>query len=215
VTLFLQFGVVKDVKHRQSLSRANEPEYYLHYAQMALGSLNLVIRTSNDPRLLARAVEEQVHELDRDIPVHRLKTLNQYLGSAVAQPKFNALLLGLFAALALLLTAIGLYGVMAYSVLQRTPEIGIRVALGAQRGDVLRLVLRHGLWLTASGLGLGLLAAVALTRLLQSLLYGVKATDPWIYAGVALLLAGVALLACWIPARRATQVDPLGALRYE
>jgi ABC-type antimicrobial peptide transport system permease subunit len=134
---------------------------------------------------------------------------------AVAQPKFNALLLSLFAGLALLLTAIGLYGVMAYSVIQRAQEIGIRVALGAQTGDVLRMVLRHGLKLTALGLSIGLAAAYALTRYMRSQLFGVKAADPLTFAGVALLLVAVALMACWIPARRATKVDPLVALRSE
>src|SRR5262249_27363668 len=156
-----------------------------------------------------------VHELDPNIPVYRVKTLEQYLGVAVAQPKFNALLLGLFAGLALLLTAIGLYGVMAYSVIQRTQEIGIRLALGAQPGDVLRLVLRQGLQLTALGLVIGLAAAYALTRYLQTLLFGVRPTDLLTFTAIALLLTGVSLLACYIPARRATRVDPLVALRYE
>jgi ABC-type antimicrobial peptide transport system permease subunit len=134
---------------------------------------------------------------------------------AVAQPKFNALLLGLFAGLALLLTAIGLYGVMAYSVIQRAQEIGIRIALGAQTGDVLKMVLRHGLKLTTLGLSIGLVAAYALTRFMQSLLFGVRATDPSTFAAIALLLTAVALAACWIPARRATKVDPMVALRHE
>jgi ABC-type antimicrobial peptide transport system permease subunit len=134
---------------------------------------------------------------------------------AVAQPKFNALLLGLFAGLALLLTAIGLYGVMAYSVIQRAQEIGIRIALGAQTGDVLKMVLRHGLKLTTLGLSIGLVAAYALTRFMQSLLFGVRATDPLTFAAIALLLTAVALAACWIPARRATKVDPMVALRHE
>ena len=134
---------------------------------------------------------------------------------AIAQPKFNALLLALFAGLALLLTAIGLYGVMAYSVIQRTQEIGIRIALGAQTGDVLKMVLRQGLKLTALGLALGLAAAYALTRYMQSMLFGVKATDPLTFAAIALLLIVVAIVACWIPARRATKVDPMVALRSE
>src|SRR5262247_1832860 len=208
-------GVVKDVKHRQSLSRDYEPEYYLPHAQMPINSMNLVIRATNDPRGLARSLELEVQSLDRDIPVYRIKTLEQYLGVAVAQPKFNALLLSLFAGLALLLTAIGLYGVMAYSVIQRAQEIGIRIALGAQTGDVLKMVLRQGLKLTALGLLIGLAAAYALTRYMQSLLFGVKPTDPLTFAAIALLLVVVAFLACWIPARRATKVDPMVALRCE
>jgi putative ABC transport system permease protein len=208
-------GVVKDVKHRQSLSRDYEPEYYMPHAQMPLNSMNLVVRTTNDPRGLAQSLRREVQALDKDIPVYRIKTLDQYLGVAVAQPKFNALLLSLFAGLALLLTGIGLYGVMAYSVIQRTQEIGIRIALGAQTGDVLKMVLRHGMRLTAVGLALGLGAAYALTRYMQSLLFGVKATDSLIFTSISLLLILVALLACWIPARRAAKVDPLIALRYE
>jgi putative ABC transport system permease protein len=208
-------GVVKDVKHKQALSRDYEPEYYLPHAQMPLGSMNLVVRTANEPQSLARSLQTVVHELDWNIPVYRIKTLEQYLGVAVAQPKFNALLLGSFAGLALLLTAIGLYGVMAYAVIQRTQEIGIRLALGAQTGDVLRLVLRQGLKLTALGLAIGLVTAYALTRYMQTLLFGVKPSDPLTFAAIALLLTVVALVACYMPARRATKVDPLVALRYE
>ncbi len=208
-------GVVKDVKHSQSLSHDYEPEYYMPHAQMPINSMSLVVRTTNDPRGLASAIQREVQSLDRDIPVYRIRTLEQYLGVAVAQPKFNALLLALFAGLALLLTAIGQYGVMAYSVIQRTPEIGIRIALGAQTGDVLRMVLRQGLKLTALGLAIGLAAAYALTRYMQSLLFGVKPTDPLTFAGVALSLIVVAIVACWIPARRAVKVDPMIALRSE
>ncbi|HEV2664257.1 MAG TPA: FtsX-like permease family protein, partial [Blastocatellia bacterium] len=208
-------GVVKDVKHRQSLGRDYEPEYYLPHAQMPINSMNLVVRMTNDPRSLARSLQREVQSLDREIPVFRIKTLEQYLGVAVAQPKFNALLLSLFAGLALLLTAIGLYGLMAYSVIQRAQEIGIRIALGAQTGDVLKMVLRQGLKLTALGLLIGLATAYALTRYMQSLLFGVKAADPLTFAAIALLLIAVALVACWIPARRATNVDPMVALRAE
>src|SRR5262245_17375828 len=208
-------GVVKDVKHRQSLGRDYEPEYYLPHAQMPINSMNLIVRATKDPRSLARSLQHEVQSLDRDIPVFRIKTLEQYLGVAVAQPKFNALLLSLFAGLALLLTAMGLYGVMSYSVVQRAQEIGIRIALGARNGDVLKMVLRHGLKLTALGLLIGLAAAYALTRYMQSLLFGVKPTDPLTFAAIALLLVAVALLACWVPARRATEVDPLEALRTE
>jgi putative ABC transport system permease protein len=208
-------GVVNDVKHRQSLSRDYEPEYYLPHTQMPIISMSLVVRTTNDPRGLARSIQQEVQSLDKDIPVYRVKTLDQYLGVAVAQPKFNALLLSLFAGLALLLTAIGLYGVMAYAVVQRAQEIGIRIALGARTGDVLKMVLRQGLKLTALGLAIGLAAAYALTRYLQSLLFGVKPADPLTFVAIALLLIVVALVACWIPARRATKVDPMAALRGE
>jgi putative ABC transport system permease protein len=208
-------GVVKDVKHRQSLSRDYEPEYYVPHAQIPFNGMSLIMRTTNDARSLARSIQQEVQALDRDVPVYRIKTLDQYLGVAVAQPKFSALLLSLFAGLALLLTAIGLYGVMAYAVVQRAQEIGIRIALGAQTGDVLKMVLRQGLKLTTLGLAIGLAAAYALTRYMQSLLFGVKATDPSTFAAIALLLIAVALMACWIPAKRATKVDPMVALRCE
>jgi putative ABC transport system permease protein len=208
-------GVVKNVKHRQALRRDYEPEYYFPHAQMPLGSMNLVIRTKNDPTGLVAVIQREVNLLDKDVPVYRTKTLDQYLGVAVAQPKFNTLLLTLFAGLALLLTAVGLYGVIAYSVAQRTQEIGVRLTLGAQTSDVVKLVLRQGLLLTALGLVIGVGAAFALTRLMTELLYGVTPTDPLTYTVIALLLTLVALLACWIPARRAAKVDPLVALRCD
>jgi putative ABC transport system permease protein len=208
-------GVVRNVKHRQSLGDDYEPEYYAPHAQMPINSMSLIVRATNEPRGLASAIQREVQSIDRDIPVYRVRTLEQYLGVAVAQPKFNALLLGLFAGLALLLTSIGLYGVMSYSVIQRGQEFGVRIALGAQTRDVLGMVLRQGLKLTALGLAIGLAAAYALTRYMRALLFGVKATDPWTFAAIALLLIVVALVACWIPARRATKVDPMVALRSE
>ena len=208
-------GVVKNVKHRQSLSRDYDPEYYVPHLQMPISSMNLVIRTANEPVGLAGIIQKQVNELDKEVPAYRIKTFDQYLGIAVAQPRFNATLLGLFAGLALLLTAIGLYGVMAYSVVQRTQEIGVRIALGAQSVDVMKMILRQGMTLTAAGLALGAVAAFALTRLMSSLLFGVAPTDPATFAVIAALVAGVALLACYVPARRATRADPITALRYE
>jgi putative ABC transport system permease protein len=208
-------GVVKDVKHRPALGKDYEPEYYVPHAQMPISSMSIVLRTNGDPRGLASVVQEQVEALDREIPVHRVRTLEQYLGNAVAQPRFNALLLTLFAGLALVLTAIGLYGVMAYSVIQRTPEIGVRIALGAQTTSVLKLVIGQGLKLTALGLVIGLGAAYGSTRFIEAFLFGVAPTDPLTFAGIALLLSCVAVLACYVPARRATKVDPMVALRCE
>jgi putative ABC transport system permease protein len=208
-------GVVKDVKHHQSLGRDYEPELYVPHAQIPIGNLSLVVRTNVDPQSLAGAVQREVSALDSDIPIYRIKTLEQYLGVAEAQPKFNALLLSLFAGLALILTVMGLYGVMAYSVIQRTREIGVRLALGAEKGAIAKMVLRRGLALTAVGLAIGLGATFALTRLMSGLLFGVGAADPLTFAGMATLMTIVTLLACYVPARRAANVDPMVSLRYE
>jgi putative ABC transport system permease protein len=175
----------------------------------------LTARTKVEPMSLADDVRAAVWSVDRDQPVWRVRSMETALANNVASPKFIMTLMTGFAALALLLTALGLYGVMAYVVSQRTHEIGIRMALGAQRGDVLRLVLRQGMALALIGVGLGLAAALAATRAMQSLLFGVTANDPMTFAAVSLVLALVALLACYVPARRATKVDPMVALRYE
>jgi putative ABC transport system permease protein len=153
--------------------------------------------------------------MDSELPVFDIKTMDDYIGVTVAAPRFNATLLVIFASVALVLTIVGLYGVMSYSVAQRTNEIGIRMALGAQPGDVLRLIVSQGFKLVLIGLGIGLASAFALMRVIASLLFGVTTKDPLTFAAVAVLLALVALLACYIPARRATRLDPLNALRYE
>ncbi|HEX8144777.1 MAG TPA: ABC transporter permease [Pyrinomonadaceae bacterium] len=207
-------GVVGDVKHTE-LTAEPRTQLYLSSLQSPFPFINVVVRTANDPASLAAAVRKEVWAVDKDQPVAEVETMLQLVSNSVARARFNTLLLGLFAFVALLLAAIGLYGVMSYSVTQRTHEIGIRMALGAQRRDVLKLVVGQGMILAFAGVVLGLCAAFALTRLMASLLFGVTATDPWTFIGVAVVLSAVALLATVIPARRATRVDPMIALRYE
>jgi len=207
-------GVVADVKHH-NLEDAAQPEIYFAQAQMPLSTMTVVARTSSEPLALIDAAREAVKSLDNNAPVYSIRTAAELLGRSVASPRFNTLLLGLFASVALILTAVGLFGLISCSVTQSTREIGVRVALGAQRSDILRLVVGHGLVLTIVGLALGLTGAYALSRLLKSLLFGVSATDPLTYIVVSLLLLLTTLVACFLPARRATKVDPMVALRYE
>ncbi|HWN99400.1 MAG TPA: ABC transporter permease [Blastocatellia bacterium] len=207
-------GVVGDVKY-SGLDAKPEPAYYAPLEQNVWGAAYLVVRASSNPASLAPAIREQIWELDKDIPIANLATMDQLLSKSVAQPRFRTLLLGLFAALALVLASVGIYGVISYSVTQRTHEIGIRMALGAQPRNVMTLVIRQGMMLALIGLAVGLAASLALTQIMESLLFEVSATDQATFAVVAVLLAGVALLACWIPARRAARVDPMVALRCE
>ncbi|HYY98056.1 MAG TPA: ABC transporter permease [Pyrinomonadaceae bacterium] len=207
-------GVVADVRSLE-LSSEPEPEIYTSYLQDPFADMSYVLRTSVEPDGLTPAVREAVRQVDRAQPVTGFKEMEQVVGEAAAQPRFNSLLLAVFAGLSLLLAAAGIYGVMSYGVTQRTREIGLRVALGAQSRDVLRMVVGQGMWLTLLGVGIGLAAAFGLTRVLRSLLFGVSETDPLTFATVALLLTFVALLACYVPARRAAKVDPMVALRYE
>ncbi len=206
-------GVVSDSKH-VNLREEPPPNIYLPHGQIPRHDMTLVVRTTNDANALIGVVQKEARALDRELPVFNIRTLDQYMASSVAEPKFNTLLLGLFAGLALILTCIGLYGVMSYTFTQRTHELGIRMALGAQTRDVLKLVIRQGMGLTLLGAAIGIAGAVALTRMMKSWLFDVSPTDPLTFAAAALLLTIVALLACWIPARRATKVDPLVALRH-
>ncbi|NOT62135.1 MAG: ABC transporter permease [Acidobacteria bacterium] len=208
-------GVVSDMR-TQSPNLAPVPEAYLHTVQMpAFGSFSLLLRSALDASQLAAAVRREIAQLDAAVPVSHDKLLEAYLHETLSQPRFSSLLIGLFAGLALLLTAIGLYGVVAYTVTQRTQEIGLRLALGAQTRDVLRLVLGQGMKLVFIGATIGLIGAFAAARVLNTLLFGVTPTDPLTFGAVTAFLIGVGLLACWIPARRATKVDPMIALRCE
>jgi putative ABC transport system permease protein len=207
-------GIAADVKHAQLDQEAN-PMTYCPIAELPYNTMTFALRTKGDPLSVAAAARQVIQTLDPQQPVADVRTLESLLGKSVARQRFNTLLLAVFAAVALLLAASGIYGVMSYSVTQRTSELGIRTALGATALDILRLVMSQGMKLALSGVAIGLLAALALTRLVKTLLFNVSATDPLTFVGVTLLLTGVALLACFVPARRAAKVNPLTALRYE
>ena len=207
-------GVVGDVKDTPGAKQA-VPAYYFPLAEKPFQDVALAVRTSGDPASVVEAVRRAVAALDKDLPLTQIQTLDEIASSAVAGPRMTLLLVAVFAALAIMLAAVGIYGVMAYMVGQRVQEIGIRMALGAQRGDVLRMILAQGARLAIAGLIAGMAGAFALTRLLAKLLYGVTPTDPATFAAVACLGLAVALAACYIPARRAVAVDPTVALRYE
>lgn len=205
-------GIAGDIRHR-SMEAKPLPAMYLPTIQTPW--MNLVIRTQADPANLTAAVRKEVQAIDRDQPVAAVRTMDEWVNTSVAAPRYRTALLGLFALVALLLASTGIYGVMSYSVSQRTHEIGVRMALGARQMDVLKLVVRQGMTLVLVGVGLGLMGAIALTRVMSSLLFGVTAKDPVTFVAVAALLTLVAFVACYLPARRATKVDPLEALRYE
>jgi putative ABC transport system permease protein len=207
-------GIVGDVRY-DSLTDKAEPTVYFPHPVLTYPFMTLVIRTSGDPAALAPAVEREIRSIDPDQPVSDVRTMKQVMADTLGRARFNTLLLAIFAGLATLLAAIGIFGVMNYSVTLRTREIGLRMALGAEPRQVLILILKQGLVLTLIGIGIGLAGALALTRIMSSLLFGVNATDPATFTAIVLLLAFVSLIACYIPARRATRVDPLTALRYE
>jgi predicted permease len=207
-------GVAKDVKNH-SLREAPQPFLYLPLLQDYRSNMILVARTDLEPQRMLQSVRGEVSSLDPGIPMFDTKTLEEHVGISLFLQRMAATLLSIFGLLALSLAAIGLYGVMAYSVSQRTRELGIRISVGAERRDIFKLILGQGLALSTVGLLGGLVVALAVTRLTANLLYGISATDPVTFVGIALLLLCVTLLACYFPARRATRVDPMIALRFE
>jgi putative ABC transport system permease protein len=208
-------GIVKDVR-QNDLIAPPKMQMYLSYRQLKDIAANaLVIRTSIEPMSLAGSVRNAIWSVDKDQTVADINTMDHIVAGAVARQRFSMVLLGLFAALALLLASVGIYGVMSYSVAQRTREIGIRMALGARRADVLQMTVRQGLKLVGAGMLLGLAAAFLLTRVMATLLYGISATDPMTFIGISVVLLAVALLASYVPALRATKVDPIIALRAQ
>ena len=212
---FQVVGVVNDV-HQFQLDTQPKPQMYLTYRQAGFFDLrDLVVKTEIEPTSLAATVRQAVWEIDKDQPVSNISTMEGIVAESIARQRVSMLLLGIFAAVAMILAAVGIYGVMSYSIAQRRNEIGIRMALGAQKMDVLKLTVGSGLKLVAIGLVLGLVGALLLTRLMSTLLFGISATDPLTFVLISAILVSVALLASYIPARRATKVDPLIALRYE
>jgi putative ABC transport system permease protein len=207
-------GIVGDVKH-SALDEEAKPEIYFPMAQSTRRNMSLAVRVSGDPMQIVAAVRRQVWDVDKDIPIYSIETMERLMAKSVAPRRFNLLLLGVFALVGLALACVGLYGVMAYSVAQRTQEIGIRIALGSQARDVLRLVIGQGMKLALVGVGIGLAASFGLMRLMSKLLFGIRPTDPLTFAAIVVLLLLVALLACWLPARRAMKVDPMVALRVD
>ena len=207
-------GVVRD---EREYSQESEPPItaYFPIEQFTVGSRFLVARVSSDPVRMTAAVTREIQALDPELPTFDVHTMERRLYDSLARRRFSMLLLGVFATFALILAAIGIYGVMTYWVNQRTHEIGIRMALGAQPGSILQLVIRQSLVMVSVGIGIGLTGAFALTRVMASLLFGISATDRWTFIMISLLLGGIALLASYIPARRAAKVDPIVALRYE
>ncbi|MBD0373380.1 MAG: ABC transporter permease [Pyrinomonadaceae bacterium] len=208
-------GIVRDVRQK-ALDTEPYPQMYTPYAQTPRArSMTLIARTSSDPTALVPSIRNELAAMDKDQPLYNVRTLEQVMSESIARQRFSMLLIAIFACVGLVLASVGIYGVMSYTVAQRTHEIGVRMALGASARDVLKMVVGQGMLLSLIGTGLGLIAAFLLTRLISSLLFSVSATDPLTYALISLMLISVALLACLVPALRATRVDPMVALRYE
>jgi putative ABC transport system permease protein len=214
LTSFEIVGVAQDVKSAGLMAEA-EPAYYVPATQAPLQDMMILVRTTGHPTSLVPALRNAVWSIDANQPIANISTLEKIVSDSIAQPRLSMLLMGLFGALALLLAAVGIYGLLSYAVTQRTQEMGIRMALGARTPDVLKLILTQGMTLALIGIAIGLIGSFALTRLIEGLLFGVTPTDATTFVSVSAVLIGVALLACYFPARRATKVDPLVALRYE
>jgi predicted permease len=207
-------GVVGDVHHR-NLWQPTDPEAYTPYDQLALGAMSIVVRAQGEPMNVLPAIREQVRALDTELPVYKARDMRDYIDNSVAQRRFTSLLVSVFAAAGLLLATVGLFGLISYSVEQRRTEIGIRVAVGAERSDIISMVLRSGVTLALAGVIVGLAGTLVISRVLKNQLFGVSATDPLTFIGVAVALVAVAVAACYIPAWRAANADPLVALRNE
>jgi putative ABC transport system permease protein len=208
-------GIVGDVKHVGLDAEVNNEVYGLYSQAPFFTDMTLLVRTPGDPMRLAGAMRNELATLDKQVSIGKVRSMDTIAAESVAQPRFRTLLLALFGIAALLLASVGIYGVMSYAVTQRTQEIGIRMALGAQVSDVRKLVIGNGMSLALIGVAIGLAGSYGLTRLMASLLFGISATDALTFAAISAVLVIVALGACYIPARRATKVDPLVALRYE
>ncbi len=211
-TFFEVVGVVEHIRHHD-LDVDGREQTYFPQNQFRFNTLTTVVRAGTDPTALIAAIRRELTTLDADIPAYRVSEMDGYMSQALAPTRFNLVLLGVFAAVGLVLAVVGIYGVIAYTVGQRTQELGIRRALGAQHRDVVSIVLRQGMTLTLAGVGVGLVGALALTRFMETLLFGVNVTDPLTYGGGVLLLVAVSAPACYLPARRAGKVDPMVALR--
>ncbi|HWN99502.1 MAG TPA: ABC transporter permease [Blastocatellia bacterium] len=207
-------GIVGDARH-DGLDSDPRTEVFLPHLQEPYGSMTYIVRTTAEPSMVLQAIKNEVWAVNKNLPFSSIATIDDLVSRSLGERRFNLVLLGAFAAIALALASIGIYGLMSFSTSRRTHEIGLRMALGAQSRDIIEQILKEGMILTISGLALGLIASIGLTRLLSSLLFGVSATDPLTFIAISIVLAGVALVACFVPARRATRIDPMVALRYE
>ena len=208
-------GVVGRVKMEGLDTDSNRVQGYFSFSQVPFGGMTVILKGNSDPNQLSASARNQVQLLDRDQPIYNIRTMDEIRGESVAPQRLNLTLLSIFAAIAFVLAIVGIYGVMSYAVTQRTHEIGIRMAIGAQPRDVFIMILGQGMLLTITGLVAGLVGAFGLTRLMATMLFGVKPNDPLTFAAVSTLLVAVALIACYIPGKRATRVDPVNSLRYE